>query len=88
MEEIKNAIRQFVLTNYLPGEPNTNLRDDMPLQSSGILDSLAVLQLTLFIQQQFGVTLSVYDIEPEQFDKIDDMAHCVTTRRQGQRRAS
>jgi acyl carrier protein len=88
MEEVKTTIRQFVLTNYLPGEPNTNLRDDMPLQSSGILDSLAVLQLTIFIQQQFGVELSVYDIEPEQFDKIDDIVHCVNTRRQGQRRAS
>jgi len=88
MEEVKNAIRQFVLTNYLPGEPATSLRDDMPLQSSGILDSLAVLQLTIFLEEQFGVHLSVYEIEPERFDKIEEMTHCVNTRRQAQRRAS
>jgi acyl carrier protein len=88
MEDVKSAIREFVLINYMPGEPNTALRDDMPLQSSGILDSLAVLQLTMFIREQFGVELSVYDVEPELFDKLDDIAQCVSSRLQRQRRAS
>jgi acyl carrier protein len=81
MEEVKAAIRHFVLSNHLPGEPASNLRDDTPLQSSGILDSLAVLELTLFIQEQFGVRLTVYETDPEQFDNINDIAHCVNSRR-------
>ena len=43
MSDVKETIRQYILTTYLPGESAANLRDDTPLRTSGILDSLATL---------------------------------------------
>lgn len=77
MENIKEAIRQFVLETYLPGESRENLHDDTPLLSSGILDSLAALGLAGFIEDRFGVKLSVYDTSVERFDRIADIASTV-----------
>ena len=74
MDEIKNTIRQFVLTTHLPGESPGNLKDNTPLISSGILDSLAALGLVSFIEERFHIELDVDDTSIEQFDRIADIA--------------
>lgn len=84
MEEIKDTIREFILVSYLPGEKPENLRDDTPLQSGGILDSLATLGLATFLEQQYGIELDVYDTSLERFDRIDDIAASVERKRASQ----
>ena len=74
MTDVKDRIRSFVLANYLPGESPENLTDTTPLQSSGILDSLAVLGLATFIKDDFGVELGVHDMTMERFDRIEEIA--------------
>jgi acyl carrier protein len=69
MTGVKERIRQFILTTYLPGESPRNLRDDTPLQTSGILDSMAAFELVSFVGQQFGVELDVYDTSVERFNR-------------------
>ncbi len=83
MEDVREVIRQFVLKTYLPGESRDNLRDDTPLLTSGILDSLAALGLAAFVQERFGVELDVYDTSVERFNQIQDIAASVE-RRQAQ----
>ena len=77
MTDVKAAIRAFVLANYLQGESPDTLSDSTPLQTSGILDSMATLGLAEFIQREFGVELDIYDVSPESFDRIADMAAVV-----------
>ena len=77
MNEIKEIIRSFILTTYLPGEALEDLRDDTPLQTSGILDSLATQGLVNFLQQRFGVELDVYETMVERFDRIEEIAATV-----------
>ena len=57
MDDVNEALREFILNTYLPGESRDNLRDDTPLQTSGILDSLAALGVAGFVQERFGVEL-------------------------------
>jgi methoxymalonate biosynthesis acyl carrier protein len=77
MNEIKEMIRQFIVSTYLPGESPDKLRDDTPLLTSGILDSLAAVNLVSYLEQSFDIELDVYDTSIEQFDRIDDIARCV-----------
>jgi acyl carrier protein len=81
MKHINDAIRQFILTTYLPGESPENLRDDTPLQTSGILDSLAVLGLVSFVAKEFDIELDVYDTSVERFNRIEDIAASVVRKR-------
>ena len=80
-DSVKGTIRQFILTNYLPGESKENLRDDTPLQTSGILDSLATLGLISFIEEQFGIELDVAETSAERFDRIEDIAASIARKR-------
>ena len=81
MDELRNAIRQHLLSTHLQGESAENLGDDIPLITSGILDSLATMNLVMFLEKEFGIELDVYDTSAERFDRISDMAETVARRR-------
>jgi len=72
-----DTIRQFILTRYLPGESPDNLRDDTPLRSSGILDSLATLSLISFLEEQFKIEIEAHETDVDNFDRIEDIAALV-----------
>ena len=77
MDTVSGTIRGFILCTHLPGESPDALPDDTPLQSSGILDSLATVGLIAFLEKQFEIELDVYDTAIERFDTIRDIASTV-----------
>lgn len=77
MDTALSTIRRFILFTHLPGESPDTLSDDTPLQSSGILDSLAAVGLITFLEKEFQVELDVYDTAIERFDTIRDIASTV-----------
>jgi acyl carrier protein len=81
MEDVKETIRQFILTIALKGESPSTLRDDTPLQTSGILDSLALLSLITFLEKKFGMELSASEAGVEEFDRITDMVALIERKR-------
>ena len=78
---IKDELREFILSTCLPGEPPDTLRDDTPLQTSGILDSLAALGLVTFIEERFGIKLDLNDTSVERFDRLDDIAMLIARKK-------
>jgi acyl carrier protein len=83
MNDIKDQIRQFLVSKYLPGESLENLKDDTPLRTSGILDSLSTLGLVNFVEERFGVSLEAYETGTEHFDRIEDIAALVARKQAG-----
>ena len=81
MTDVKNAIRQFILTKYLPGESADNLRDDTPLRTSGILDSLATLGVVSFVEKEFGIEIEAHETDVDVFNTLDDMAALVARKK-------
>jgi acyl carrier protein len=84
MDDVKQTITQFIQSTYLPGTMGDHLRDDTRLMTSGILDSLAALDLLSFIQRQFGITLDVYETSADRFDNIRDIAAAIIRKRSQQ----
>lgn len=73
MDEIKQEIRQF-LSELLPDGKASSVRDDTPLRTSGILDSMGLLRLVGLVEEKFGIEVSAYEAGIENFDRIDDIA--------------
>lgn len=71
---MKDKIRQFILAEFLPGESAENLKDDTPLRTSGILDSMATLRLVSFVEEEFGIEVEAHEAGVENFDRIEDIA--------------
>jgi acyl carrier protein len=75
-EEIKERLRQHIVSHYLPGEDPANLLDDTELKGSGILDSLSTLKLVTFVEDTYQITISPHEASSE-FDCIEDIAALV-----------
>lgn len=81
MSQVADTIRQFILTKYLPGESPENLRDDTPLRTSGVLDSLATLALISFIEQEYAIEVEAHETDVDNFDRIQDIVAFVERKR-------
>ena len=47
------------------------VRDDEALVSSGLIDSLSILNLILSLERQLGIQIPTADVQPEDFDSVD-----------------
>lgn len=63
----KTAIREFILENI--SEPT--LGDDEDIFERGYVRSMFVMQLVLFIEQEFGVSITGADLQFDNFRTVD-----------------
>lgn len=76
-----NAIKSYILAEFLPGEDPDNLTPATPLMSGGILDSLATLKLITFIEQEFNVQIAAHEADKENFDTLEAICRLVDSKR-------
>jgi acyl carrier protein len=81
MSDVMTMVQDFILENYLPGESRANLREDTPLRTSGILDSIATLNLISFLEREFGIQVEAHETGIENFDRLQDIAAFVERKR-------
>lgn len=81
MDDVRERIRQYILTTHLPGESAANLQDDTPLRTSGVLDSMATLALVSFVEKEFSVELEAHETGVESFDSVGSIAALVDRKR-------
>jgi acyl carrier protein len=82
MEDIKEDLRQYIISEFLPGEKPSNLKDDTPLRTTGILDSVATLRLVTFVEERYGIEVQAHETGVENFDRIDSIAAFVKSKRE------
>ena len=80
MDEIMHVVKNYILTTFLPGEDPNALTPTMPLRTSGILDSLATLELVAFLEERFGVELEAHDIDPSRLETLNDITSLVQSK--------
>jgi len=81
MSDVAETVRDFILTRYLPGESPENLRNDTPLRTSGILDSVATLGLVSFLEEQYEIEIEAHETDIDNFDRIADIEAFVERKR-------
>lgn len=79
--DVKAAIKTFILNEYLPGEDPAALTDTTPLMTTGILDSIAVLKVVTFLENQFSITIQPHEAVVENLNTISDIARLVTSKK-------
>lgn len=80
-DDIAQAVKQFILSEFLPGEDPAELADDTPLITGGVLDSIATMKLVLFLEERYGVTLEAHEVDPEHLDTATAIAALVRSKR-------
>lgn len=66
------ALRKFI-TSELMKDEGYPLQDDEALISGGLIDSFSLVELQLFIEQEFGVRVDDTELTAEAIDTINDL---------------
>jgi len=73
-------IRNFIIGHF-PLARKTDIAEATPLLETGAIDSLGVLDLVRFLEQNFGVQLSDDDLTPENFATIHSISNLIRQKR-------
>ncbi|HET9440583.1 MAG TPA: acyl carrier protein [Longimicrobiales bacterium] len=74
MEATVRTVKDYILEQFLPGESPDKLTNTTPLFTSGLLDSIASLQLVTFLEQEFGIKVSAHEVVPDNLNTLDSIA--------------
>jgi len=80
MDAIITDVKQFILDKFLPGENPQALTPNTPLITSGILDSLATLDLITFPEGRYGFELEADDVDRSKLGTLEDIARMVQSK--------
>ena len=75
----KQAIKEFIIENFLFGETN-GLEDDTSFLDNGIIDSTGILELVTFLEDTFGIEVEDDELVPENLDSIANVVQYLTTK--------
>jgi acyl carrier protein len=77
---IRAQVREFVKMSFLFDGSNDELDDTDSFMGAGIVDATGVLELVLFVEETWGLTVDNADLLPENFDSVEALAGYVERR--------
>jgi acyl carrier protein len=69
--EIEQDVRNFLIKTFLFGRAEA-LNDDQSLLG-GVIDSTGAIELVMFLQDHFAITVEDDEVVPENFDSVKNV---------------
>lgn len=80
MSDIIPKISAFLATDILK-QPGRIIAPDEPLISSGLIDSFSLMDVALFVEDNFGVRIEDTELNADTFDNLTQLAALIESRR-------
>jgi acyl carrier protein len=71
---IEEQIKEYISRNLLYSNNGFPCSDDESLLDQGIIDSIGIMQLVLFTEENFNLTVADWEITPMNFDSVSRLA--------------
>lgn len=81
--DVKTDLRSFIVENFLYGEDDGSLSDDISFLEKGIIDSTGVLELVSFIEESYGISVEDEELIPDNFDSLTKLWSYLTRKKNG-----
>lgn len=82
-DSIRLDVRHYLLDQVLPGESPDLLKDDTPLMTAGILDSISTMKLAAYLEEQFRIELQPHEMSADHLNTVADIVKLVQAKQQG-----
>jgi acyl carrier protein len=80
---VETVISDYISRELVPDAALLPLANDTSLLESGILDSLSLLRLVIFLEERFGITMGDTDLLPENFASVNAICAYLRARDDG-----
>lgn len=77
---IHARLREY-LTKEVLHDPSYPLKDDDALISSGLVDSFSLVDVALWVEDQFGVHIDNSELNSDTFDTVAELASYIEQRK-------
>ncbi|HVK24118.1 MAG TPA: phosphopantetheine-binding protein [Actinokineospora sp.] len=74
-------IKRFVLAEFLPDVPASELSDDLDLIDNGVIDSLGLLKLLAWLEDRFALPVDDIELDPDALRTITAIGEFVAAAR-------
>jgi len=71
--QTETKVREFVLKNYLFTTEQSALKSEDSFMKSGIMDSTGILEMIMFLHDEFGVDVMDDEMIPENLDSVQNV---------------
>jgi acyl carrier protein len=78
-DEMKNKLNEY-LTKDILKQPGRELQPDEALLTSGLIDSFHLVDLALFVEDNFGVHIDDSELNASTFDSLSGLIALVQSR--------
>jgi acyl carrier protein len=76
---VTNDLSQFIASNILK-QPDRLIQSNEPLISSGLIDSFSLVDLSLYIEDNFGVHIDDTELNADTFDTLSQLTELIIHR--------
>ena len=81
MVDESQQVRNFILKNFLFSEDDGSLSNVGSLIASGVIDSTGVLELIMFIEETFQISVAEEEMIPDNLDSVEKIVGYVRRKR-------
>jgi acyl carrier protein len=79
IDDLEARLTEYIRTQVLK-RPKYELGRDDPLISSGLIDSFHLVDLSLFIEEEYGVRVDDTELNADTFDSVAQLAGLIQSR--------
>ena len=78
-KDLIEPLSQFITAQVLK-QPKRRIAPDEPLISSGLIDSFNLVDLALYVEDNFGVRIDDTELNADTFDTLEQLAALIRSR--------
>lgn len=79
-DEITSILASYIASEFLK-QPDRLIKTDEPLLTSGLIDSFHLVDLSLFVENTFGVRIDDVELNASSFDTLTQLANFIKERK-------
>lgn len=69
--ELDQQIRKYLVENLLYVDDASQYDNDTSFIREGLIDSMGVMELVMYVQSRFGITVEQQEVTPDNFDSVN-----------------
>ena len=73
-------LRNFILENYLFTDDQSQLNNDDSFLNTGILDSMGILELINYLDEELSIKVDPDEMVPDNLDSINNLLAYISTK--------
>ncbi len=76
----EQKLRKYILETYLFTTDDSALANDDSFLDKGIIDSTGILELVMYLEEEFGLAVADEELLPDNLDSINNLVKFVASK--------